>query len=131
MDQPQALQGQQVVDLVDRLGEGDDGRGVAAGGEQPRVRQLLFDPADDAVDQPGEAEDEAGVDRRAGRAADRLLRLFEFDPGDPGGAVDQRGQRELEAGADRAAEVLAVGGDRVDVDPGAEVDETQASPKRS
>src|SRR4051812_1677244 len=63
MDQPQPSQGQQVVDLVDRLGEGDHRRGVAAGGEQPGIRQLLFDPPDDAVDQAGEAEDEARVDR--------------------------------------------------------------------
>src|SRR4051812_23917984 len=63
MDQPQPFQGEQVVDLVDRLGEGDHRRGVTTGGEQPRVRQFLFDAADDAVDQAGEAEDEARVDR--------------------------------------------------------------------
>src|SRR5690349_5205980 len=119
MDQPQSLQGQQVVDLVDRLGEGDDRRGVAAGGEQPRIRQFLFDPADDPVDQAGEAEDEARVDRRLGRAADRFGRLFEIQPGDPRRAIDQGAERGREAGADRAAEVLALGGDGVDVDPGA------------
>ena len=52
-----------------------------------------------------------------------VSRLVEVDPGDAGGAFDQRGQRDLEAGADRAAEVVAVGGDGVDVDPGAEVDD--------
>ena len=50
-------------------------------------------------------------------------RLFQVDPGDPRGAVDQGGERDLEAGADRAAEVLALGGDGVDVDAGAEVDD--------
>src|SRR3954447_4059861 len=83
MDQSQSLQGQQVVDLVDRLGEGDDGGGVAAGGEEVRVGKFVFDPADHAVDQAGEAVDEAGVDRRAGGAADRFGRLFEVHPGDP------------------------------------------------
>src|SRR3954454_3714076 len=77
MNPSQSLQGQQIVDLVDRLGEGDDRRGVAAGGEQVRVREFVFDPPDDAVDQAGESEDEAGVDRGAGRAADRFSRLFE------------------------------------------------------
>ena len=38
MDQAQSLQGQQLIDLVDRLGEGDDRVGEAAGGEQPRLR---------------------------------------------------------------------------------------------
>src|SRR5215204_216874 len=66
MDQPQSLEGKQVVDLVDRLGEGDDGGGVAAGRQHLRVREFLLDPPDDAVDQAGEAEDEAGVDRRPG-----------------------------------------------------------------
>jgi len=48
--------------------------------------------------------------------------LAEVDAGDPGGALDQGAERDLQAGADRAAEILAVGGDGVDVDPGAEVD---------
>src|SRR6185312_7136621 len=81
-----------------------------------------FESLHDPVDHPGEAVDEAGVDRRAGGAADRRLRFVEVEPGDPGGAVDQRGQGDLEAGADRPTQVGAVGGDRVEVDPGAEVD---------
>src|ERR1044071_3264014 len=66
MDQSQPFESKEVVDFVDRLREGDDGGGVATGGDNPRIRQLLFDPAHDAVDQPGEAKDEAGVDRRPG-----------------------------------------------------------------
>ena len=52
-----------------------------------------------------------------------VSRLGEFDPGDSGRAFDQRGERDLQPGGDRAAEVLALGGDRVEVDPGAEVDD--------
>src|SRR4051812_17953781 len=87
-----------------------------------RVRQLLFNPSHDAVDQPGEAEDEAGMDRRPSRTANRFLRLFEVDPGDPGRPFDQGAERGGEPGTNCAAEVLAVGGDRVDVDAGPEVD---------
>ena len=47
----------------------------------------------------------------------------ELDPRDPGAALGERGQRDLDAGGDRAAEVLAVVGDGVEVDPGAEVDD--------
>ena len=54
--------------------KGTTRRGVAAGGEQPRVRQFLFDPPDDAVDQAGEAEDEAGLDRRAASSGRSLSR---------------------------------------------------------
>ena len=64
-----------------------------------------------------------GLDRAAGRPADRGLGLVELDPPDPGAALGQRGQRDLDPGCDRAAQVLAVGGDRVEVDPGAEVDD--------
>ena len=60
---------------------------------------------------------------RAGRLADRRLGLGEVDPGDPRAALGERGQRDLDPGRDRAAEVLAVGGDGVEVDPGAEVDD--------
>ena len=41
---------------------------------------------------------------------------------DPRAALGQRRQRDLDPGRDRAAEVLAVGRDGVEVDPGAEVD---------
>src|SRR6476469_9616814 len=75
MDQAQPLQGKQVVDLVDRLGGGRNSRGVPTRGKQPRVGEFIFDPPDDAVDQAGKAEYEAGVDRRAGRATDRFPRL--------------------------------------------------------
>ena len=82
-----------------------------------------LDPARDPVDQPGEAEDHARLDRAAGRLADRGLRLGELDPADPRAALGQRRERDLDPGRDRAAEVLAVGRDRVEVDPGAEVDD--------
>ena len=97
--------------------------GEAAGGEQAGLAELLLDPPHDPVDQPGEAEDEAGLDRAAAGAADRRLRLGQVDARDAGGPLDQRGQRDLEAGRDRAAEVFALGRDGVEVDPGAEVDD--------
>ena len=87
------------------------------------VAQLFLDAAHDPVDQAGEAEDDARLDRGAAGAADRRLRLGQFDAGDAGRAFDQGGQRDLEPGRDRAAEVLALGGDGVEVDPGAEVDD--------
>src|SRR5882757_6629096 len=87
MDQPQALQGEQIVDFVDRLAEGDDRRGEATGRQQLRLGKFGFEAFDDPVDHPGEAIDEAGVDRRPGGSTDRRLRLAEVDPGDPGGPV--------------------------------------------
>src|SRR6185295_17387683 len=123
MDESQPLQGKHVVDLLDRLGEGDDDLRQPAGRQQAGVAELLLDPPHDAVDHAGEAEDEARLDRGAAGAADRRLRRIEVDPGDPRRAVDQRRQRDLQPRPDRAAEVLALGGDDIDVDAGAEVDD--------
>ena len=63
-----------------------------------------------------------GLDRRASRLADRGTGLVEFDPRDPGAALGQRRERDLDPRGDRPADVRAVGRDRVEVDPGAEVD---------
>ena len=78
MDQAQPAERQQVVDLVDRLAEGDDGFGQPArGNERSALTQLGRDPPCDAVDQPGEAEDDARLDRGAAGAADRRFRFGE------------------------------------------------------
>ena len=76
-----------------------------------------------AVDQPGEAEDHARLDRAAGRLADRRRRAR------PSSIRGIRAPRSVSAvseistpGAIAPPRYSPVGGDGVEVDPGAEVD---------
>ena len=147
VDDPQALERQQVVDVVDRRREGHDVLGQAAGGDRRGVRaELAAQAADDAVDLPGEAEDDPGADRvdrafadqraaaRRGRCAAAWPRARSARrarsprPGEmmpprysPVARDDVVGDRGAEVDADaRPAEPL-VGGDGVDEPVGAEL----------
>jgi hypothetical protein len=64
-----------------------------AGGDRPWLAaEFSDDPRGNPVDQAGEAEDHAGLDRPLGRLADRRRRLGEVDPRDPRPAFGQCGQ---------------------------------------
>ena len=89
--------------------------------------ELALDPAGDRVDRPGEPVDEPGLQALRGALADHAAglaeRLAELDRRELRGALGERLHRDRDAGADHAAEVLAVGRDRVEGDRGAEVDD--------
>ena len=124
MDQPQAGQREQRVDLVDLLAERHDRAREAAGRDRRGlVAELVAQPLEHAVDLGGEAVDHARADRLDGRLADQRARRGEVDLGDRGGAAGERLHRDLDAGGDDAADVLARRPDDVVGDRGAEVDD--------
>ena len=122
-DQPQALERQQVVGLVDRGGErGHEMVREAAGRDHRRLdAEFLAQPRDDAVDLAGEAVDDARAHGVSRRLADQRARLAELDLPELGGATSQRLERYLDAGRDDAAQVLALARDDVVGDRGAKV----------
>src|SRR3954471_3765834 len=124
VQQPQPGEGEQVVDLVDGLGEGHDRAGQPAGGDRRRVLPHLgAQPGDDRIDLAGVAVDDARADRVDRRLADELAWRDEVDLGQLGRALGQRLHRDLDARRDDAAQVLAARADRVEGQRGAEVDD--------
>ena len=71
--------------------------------------------AHEAVDLAGEAVDGARLDRLDRVAADHVAGLDQLDPAQRGGPAEERVEADLDAGGDGAAEVLALGRDRVEV----------------
>ena len=121
-DEPQPLQRQQLVHLVDLLAEGNYRRGQAAGRQRRGFApEGLAQAGDDPVDLTREAVDDARLERRLSRSPDDLLRLLEVDREEPGGPLGQRLDRDLNARRDAPAEVLAVRRHHVVVDRRAEV----------
>src|SRR4051812_27412710 len=53
IDDSQSFEGQEVVDLVNRLAERGDSVGYAAGCDQGRFAELVLDPPRQRVDEPG------------------------------------------------------------------------------
>ena len=101
---------------------GHDRRGEAASRDRGGLlAELLAQPPDDRVHLAREAEHHAGLDRLLGALADRVARLLDVHSRKARGAGGQRLERDLDPGRDHAAEVLALGGDHVVVDRGAEV----------
>src|SRR4051812_8644295 len=122
VQQSQPGEREEVVDLVDRLGERSDDRRVPAGGDRVGLLPHLGpQAAHDRVDRPRVAVDDAGTDRVDRRLADELARRPDVDLGQLGGALGQRVHRDLDARRDDAAQVLALRADRVVGDRGAEV----------
>src|SRR3954468_569922 len=121
--EPEASEGEEIVDLVDAVAElGDRGR-QATGGDCGRLdSQLLADAAEDAVDLAGEPVDDPGLQGGLRAAADRIARSPDLDLDELRGTLRECIHRDLDSGRDRAAEVLAAGGDDVVVDARAEVD---------
>ena len=98
--------------------------GEAAGRDHRRLdAELVAQPRDDAVDLAGEAVDDSRADGVDGRLADQRARLAELDLRQLGGALRERLERDLDARRDDPAEVLALVGDDVVGDRGAEVDD--------
>src|SRR3954466_2215150 len=123
-DEPQTGEGEEIVGLVDLVAERHD-RARQPPGRDPRdlVAHLLAQPAHERIDLSGEAVDDARADRRHGRAPDQLARRLDLDRRKPRGPLGERLDRDLDAGREDRAEQLAVGGDDVVVDRGAEVDD--------
>src|SRR5438876_8577357 len=72
-DQPQAGEGEEVVDLVDRVAERRYGGRKPAGGDCGQLlAHVLSQPADDPIDLAGEAVDDPGPDRGDRRSPDEL-----------------------------------------------------------
>src|SRR4051794_29280938 len=124
MDDPQPLEGEQIIHRIDALAERDDHVGQPARGDhRGLLPHLRAQPPDDPVDLPGVAVDDARPDRVDGRLADQRAWFDELDPGQPGGALGQGLERDLHARGDQCAEQRAVVGDHVVGDGGAEVDD--------
>src|SRR5215216_4091111 len=124
VEQPQARQCEQRVDVVDLLAEGHDSARQSSGGDRRRVvAELLAQPAEHAVDLGGEAVDHARPDRLDGRLPDQRARRLEVDLRDRRRAAGECLHRDLDARPDDAADVLAGGPDDVVRDRGAEVDD--------
>ena len=118
-DQPQAGQGEQVVDLVDRLAEGDDRvrRGRRWRSTSARRRAPPRSGGRSPSTSPAKPKIDAGLDRAAGRLADRGRRARRAR------SAAIRAPRSVSAsieistpGRDHPAEVLALGRDGVEVD---------------
>src|ERR1700723_3738526 len=128
VDQPQPGEREQLVDGFDRGGERHDRAGEPAGGDRLGLGpELGAQAVDDRVDLAGGAVDDAGADGVDRGLADQRARRGDVDLGQGGGALGERLERDLDAGRDDPAEVLAVGGDGVVGDGGAEVDDDAGS----
>src|ERR1700722_2318087 len=128
VDQSQPGQSQEIVDGFDRRGKRHDRTGEPAGGDRLRLGpELGAQAVDDRVDLAGGAVDDAGADGVDCGLADQRAGRGDVDLGQGGGALGERLERDLDAGRDDPAEVLAVGGDGVVGDGGAEVDDDAGS----
>ena len=106
------------------LGQRPDEAGQAAGGDdRARRPSSSCDALAHAVDQRRVAVDRARLDRLDGAAADHVAGLDQLDPAQRGGPAEQRVEADVDAGEDGAAEVLALGRDRLEGGGGAEVDD--------
>src|SRR5918999_3276842 len=123
VNQPEALQCQEGLMMVDRPAVRDHHRGKPSRGDRRRAAQLVPDPIDDAVDLAGRPEHKSRLDRLHRVLPDHRRRSLQLDAGEAGGTLHQRGRRDLQAGGDHPTEELAVFGDDVEVRAGPEVDD--------
>src|ERR671936_1435602 len=106
VQQAEPVERQQVVDLVDGLGEGHDMPGEAARGDRlGLLPHLGAQPRDDRVDLAREPVDDPRADRVDRRLADERPRRPEVDARQLGGAAGECVERDLHARGDDAAEV--------------------------
>src|SRR3954470_23401496 len=106
-DQTEADQRQVGFVLRDGLALGEDERGESAGRDDDRVSaELVGDPADDAVDLAGEAEDDPGLECLDRRLADHRTRPDQLDLEQPGRTGGEGIDGDLYPRGERAAEEL-------------------------
>src|SRR5215218_3648156 len=89
-DEPQAVQGQPRLGVLDRLGHRRDQVGQPAGRDDGRVAQLLLDAVAHAVDQRGVAVDGPGLHGLDRGLADDRARFDQLDLAKRGGTSEQR-----------------------------------------
>jgi len=124
VDEAEAAEGEQFVDLGDVLGTAGDETRESSGGDGLGIRAQLGDHAfEDAVDQADVAVVEADLEVVDGAGADDLGGLADVDAREAGRAGKQRFGGDPETGGDGSAEELAFGGDDVEGGGGAEVDD--------
>src|SRR5688572_13994298 len=115
VDEPQTMQRQPGFVHVDyRARVDDDGRQPARRDDPGVATELLHHAFDDAVDLPGEAVDDARLQRLHGALADDRPRLRELDLAQLRAVLGERLDRDGDAGRDGPTEVLALLGDRVE-----------------
>src|ERR1700730_16856413 len=106
-EKPQAGEGEEVVDLVDLLGEGHDEAAEAAGGDDGEAfPKLVVETPQDRVDGAGLPEDNAAADGVDGVLADDGARRGELDLGQARAALGERVERNFNTGHERPADVL-------------------------
>src|SRR4051812_47495363 len=110
--------------LGDGLALGEDEWGESAGRDDDRVSaELVGDPADDAVDLAGEAEDDPGLQRLDRRLADDRAWPDQLDLEQASRSVGQGVDGDLDPRRERTAEELALVTDDVEVGRRTEVDD--------
>ena len=123
-EDPQAIEGQKFVELVDGAALGGQERGEAAGGDDENLgADLLADPIHQTVHQPDIAEYDARLYRVNGVATDGARRLLHLDAGELRGPGEEGVGADTDAGGDAASEVLTTLGDAVEGRGRAEVDD--------
>src|SRR5215218_724696 len=111
-DDPQAMEGEPGLVVLDGLAGVQHRPGQAAGGDHGDVAaQLGHHAADDAVDLAGEAPDGPRLEALQGVLADHRARRGQLDPAQLGGPLDQGVHGDLDARGDGRAQVLAPLGD--------------------
>ncbi|CDN41104.1 hypothetical protein BN871_AB_01020 [Paenibacillus sp. P22] len=109
----QPFEREQLVHLLDRLRFRRDHVGQAARRDDARIgSELLADPADDAVHLSGIAENDAGLHRSHGIAADDAARPDKLDSRQLGRFLVKRFRRDADARHDGAAQISAA---RIDI----------------
>ena len=123
--QTETVQGQIWVDDDGLVKAGDDPGGIATGGEDVDGAggEFVTEGVEDAADHAAITDGGTGEDGFGGGLADGVGGLAEGDLGEEGGALMEVVGHEAEAGGDDAADVVFVGGEDVEGDGGAEVDD--------
>ncbi len=123
-DEAQALESQEVVDVLDVLRSFADHGAKATGGEDLGLRaQFVEQKFEDAVDQTEVTVVEAGLQAAYGVGADHAGGLANFYAWQAGSAREECVGGDADAGADDSAQVFAFGRDAVEGGGGAEVDD--------
>src|SRR5919201_4303284 len=113
VDQPEPLQGEPRLVVVDGLAEREDRLGQPSGDHHGgAAAELLLHPLDHPVDFRGGAEQQPGLDALNGVLPDDRAGRAELHPGEPRRFREQRPGGDPDAGRDRTAQVCAAPGHR-------------------
>src|SRR5690606_8639779 len=120
----QAPEGQVGIDDDLVAAVHDHRLGETPGGNERRLCDpgLLEDPLDQAVDEPGVAVDQAGLDRLDGAAADGVDGSGDVHAAERRCGADQGVDADQHSGGDGAAPIVTVPADQVHCGGSAEVD---------